>query len=81
MLCSAVSEPEVTPVWLLEGVTGLSALARCRSASDRARLLLVSSFLGTDAAGLEPGVIWGAATPGIAAAACCLSLFWPGNVS
>ena len=69
------------PPWVLEGDKGFSEVAWCKSASERARLLLVSSLLGTAVAGLEPvevGGVWGAATPGIAPD-CCLSLCCPGN--
>ena len=74
-----------TPPWLLVGDVGFSAVtAWCRSASEKARLLLVSIRLGIAEVRLEPAdegaVTWGAATPGIAADVC-LSLFWPGNVS
>ena len=68
--------------WVLEGETGLSEAAWDKSASEKARLVLVSSLFGTAVAGLEPieagGGVWGAATPGIAAD-CCLSLFCPGK--
>lgn len=71
------------PPWVLDGDTGFSEETWCKSASDRARLLLVSSLLGTAVTGLEPwdeeGGVWGAATPGMAAD-CCLSLFCPNEI-
>ena len=81
MLCS--DSPDCfTPPWVLEGDSGLSEEAWCKSASERARLVLVNSLLGTADAELETaeaeGGVWGAATPGMAPD-CCLSLFCPGN--
>lgn len=70
------------PPWVLDGETGLSEFTWDKSASERARLVLVSSLFGTAVAELEPrdtgGGVWGAATPGIAGD-CCLSLFCPGK--
>ena len=42
------------PPWVLDGETDLSDIAWNKSASERARLDLVSSLFGTAVAGLEP---------------------------
>lgn len=81
MFCSDSADCP-TPPWLLEGESGLSEKAWCKSASERARLVLVRSLFETVEAELETakaeGGVWGAATPGMAPD-CCLSLFCPGN--
>ena len=42
------------PPWVFDGETGLSEDAWDKSASERARLVLVNSLFGTAVAGLEP---------------------------